>query len=114
KHEAFIRMVMIENIHHGEYLEKSKAIRGLNVTAIATIESVYARGVKDGLFRDGLDPLELHWQISALCFFNVSNRATFSHLFGRDVGSPKSQKSLRKAVVDMVLRYVVRPEKLSD
>ena len=113
-HEAFIRMVMIENIHHGEYLEKSKAIRSLNVTAIATIESVYARGVKDGLFRDGLDPLELHWQISALCFFNVSNRATFSHLFGRDVGSPKSQKSLRKAVVDMVLRYVVRPEKLAD
>ena len=47
KHEAFIRMVMIENIHHGEYLEKSKAIRDLNVTAIDTIESVYARGVKD-------------------------------------------------------------------
>ena len=86
KHEAFIRMVMIENIHHGQYLEKSKAIRGLNVTAIDTIESVYERGVKDGLFRDGLDPLELHWQISALCFFNVSNRATFGQIFARDVG----------------------------
>ena len=110
KHESFIRMVMIENVHHGEYLEKSKAIRGLNVTAIDTIESVYARGVKDGSFRDGLDPLELHWQISALCFFNVSNRATFSKIFGRDVGAPKAQKSLRKAVVDMVLHYVVRPE----
>jgi AcrR family transcriptional regulator len=113
KHEAFIRMVMIENIHHGAYLEKSKAIRGLNVTAIDTIESVYERGVKDGLFRDGLDPLELHWQISALCFFNVSNRATFGQIFARDVGTPKAQKSLRKAVVDMVLRYVVRPEKLA-
>jgi AcrR family transcriptional regulator len=112
KHEAFIRMVMIENIHHGEYLEKSKAIRGLNVTAINTIESVYARGVKDKLFREGLDPLELHWQISALCFFNVSNRATFGKIFSRDVGAPKAQKSLRKAVVDMVLHYVVRPEKL--
>jgi AcrR family transcriptional regulator len=107
KHEAFIRMVMIENIHHGEYLEKSKAIRGLNVTAINTIDTVYARGVKDGLFRAGLDPLELHWQISALCFFNVSNRATFGKIFARDVGTPKAQKSLRKAVVDMVLRYVV-------
>src|SRR5688572_15856044 len=113
KHEAFIRMVMIENIHHGEYLEKSKAIRGLNVTAIATIESVYARGVKEKLFREGLDPLELHWQISALCFFNVSNRATFGKIFARDVGTPKAQKSLRKAVVDMVLHYVVRPEKLT-
>jgi hypothetical protein len=31
---AYIRMVMIENIHHGEFLERSKAIRGLNVTAL--------------------------------------------------------------------------------
>ena len=112
KHEPFIRMVMIENIHHGEYLERSKTISGLNVTAIDTIEKVYARGVEEGLFRPSLDPLELHWQISALCFFNVSNRATFSKIFGQDVGTPKAQKALRRAVVDMVLRYVVRPEKL--
>jgi AcrR family transcriptional regulator len=113
RHGAFIRMVMIENIHNGEYLERSKAIRALNVTAIDTIEKIYARGVADGLFRPGLDPLELHWQISALCFFNVSNRPTFSKIFGRDVGSAKAQKSLRGAVIEMVLHYVIRPEKLA-
>jgi hypothetical protein len=103
---------MIENIHHAEYLEKSKVIRQLNVTAIGTIEALYARGVKDGLFRPGLDPIELHWQISALCFFNVSNRATFSRLFGRDLSTAKAQASLKLNAVNMVLRYVVRPEKL--
>jgi AcrR family transcriptional regulator len=112
KHEDFIRMVMIENIHHAEYLEKSKVIRQLNVTAIGTIEALYARGVKEGLFRPGLDPIELHWQVSALCFFNVSNRATFSKLFGRDLSAAKAQASLKRNSVDMVLRYVVRPEKL--
>ena len=112
KHEDFIRMVMIENIHHAEFLEKSKVIRQLNVTAIGTIEALYARGVKDGLFRPGLDPIELHWQVSALCFFNVSNRATFSKLFGRDLSTAKAQASLKRNAVDMVLRYVVRPEKL--
>ncbi|MEX0628000.1 MAG: TetR/AcrR family transcriptional regulator [Cucumibacter sp.] len=112
KHEDFIRMVMIENIHHGEYLEKSDVIRDLNVTAIGTIENVYARGVAEGSFRKGLDPLELHWQISALCFFNVSNRATFSKIFGRDMGATKVQSSLKKRVVDMVMRTVVRSEKL--
>ena len=59
QHEAFIRMVMIENIHHGEYLERSKAIRQLNVTAIDHIKRLYARGVKEGLFRKNLDPIEL-------------------------------------------------------
>ena len=34
QHEAFIRMVMIENIHRAQYLERSEAVRDLNVTAI--------------------------------------------------------------------------------
>lgn len=112
RHENFIRMVMIENIHHGEYLERSRVIRQLNVSAIETIETVYRRGVREGVFRKGLDPIELHWQVSALCFFNVSNRATFSKISGRDVGAPKALASLRRNVVDMVMRYVVRPSKL--
>lgn len=111
-HEDFIRMVMIENIHHGEYLERSKVIRRLNVSAIDTIAAVYKRGVAEGVFRKGLDPIELHWQVSALCFFNVSNRATFSKIFGRDFGAPKALNALRRNVVDMVLRYVVKPSKL--
>ena len=112
QHEDFIRMVMIENIHHGEYLERSKAIRQLNVTAIATIESLYRRGVEEGVFRGGLEPLELHWQVSALCFFNVSNRATFSKIFGRDFGAPKALAALRRDTVEMVLRYVVKARHL--
>src|SRR3546814_8798757 len=38
QHEEFIRMVMIENIHHGQYLDSSEAIRDLNVTAIDHID----------------------------------------------------------------------------
>ena len=53
QHEAFIRMVMIENIHHGQFLERSKVIRDLNVTAIDHISRIYARGVEDGVFRAG-------------------------------------------------------------
>jgi AcrR family transcriptional regulator len=108
QHEDFIRMVMIENIHHGEYLKRSSVVRDLNVTAIAHIGDLYARGVEQGQFRPGLDPLEIHWQISALCFFNVSNRATFSQLFARDFGAPEMLERLKHNTVDMVLRYVVK------
>jgi AcrR family transcriptional regulator len=114
QHEDFIRMVMSENIHHGEYLERSKVIRQLNVSAIDTIAALYRRGVAAGIFRKGLDPIELHWQVSALCFFNVSNRATFSKIFGRDFGAPRALASLRRNVVDMVLRYVVKPASLAN
>ena len=106
EHEDFIRMVMIENIHHGQYLERSDVISGLNVTAIDHIASIYRRGVDEGVFRPGLDPLELHWQVSALCFFNVSNRATFSKIFGRDIGMETEQRRLRENTVEMILRFV--------
>jgi AcrR family transcriptional regulator len=106
QHEDFIRMVMIENIHQARYLEKSSEIRTLNVAAIRHISSLYDKGVAEGVFRKGLDPLEIHWQISALCFFNVSNRSTFSQLFERDIGAVETQAALRRNTVEMVLRYV--------
>jgi AcrR family transcriptional regulator len=106
QHEDFIRMVMIENIHHGQYLERSEVISGLNVTAIDHIASIYERGVQEGVFRPGMDPVELHWLVSALCFFNVSNRATFSRIFRRDFGSPEALAKLRENAVEMVLRFV--------
>ena len=109
QHESFIRMVMIENIHHGEYLDRSKTIRQLNATAIDNIRKLYARGVKEGLFRRNLDPMELHWQISALCFFNVSNRATFSKIFSRDLKSKKALAHLREQTVEMIERFARAP-----
>lgn len=106
RNEDFIRMVMIENIHHGQYVERSRYIRNLNVTAIDHIAAIYQRGVDEGAFRAGLDPLEIHWQVSALCFFNVSNRATFSRIFGRDIGAEAQQARLRASTVEATLRFV--------
>ncbi|MGF1626241.1 MAG: TetR family transcriptional regulator [Alphaproteobacteria bacterium] len=106
--EPFVRLVMIENIHHGTYLARSEAIQQLNVTAIDTIARVYDRGVAAGLFRPGIAAVDLHWHISALCFFSVSNRATFSKIFGLDLKSKPTLARLREQSVEMVLRFVAR------
>ena len=106
--EAFIRLVMIENIHHGDYLARSKTIQELNVSAIGELERIYQRGLQQGVFRKGLTAIELHWQISALCFFNVSNRATFSQIFRVDLTSKKAVAALRAQVVEMVLHNVLK------
>jgi AcrR family transcriptional regulator len=108
QHEDFIRMVMIENIHNAQYLEHSTGVRELNITAITHIRDLYERGVADGSFRPGLEPLEIHWQISALCFFNVSNRATFSKLFDQDFGAETMQSRLKTNTVETVLRFVAK------
>ena len=109
RNPAFIRMVMIENIHHGRHMQSSETIRQLNRTAIDALEGVLLRGQKGGIFRDGIDALELHWQISALSFFNVSNVATFSFIFGDGLFTENGQETLSRHVSDMVLRYVLTP-----
>ena len=45
----------------------------------------------------GIDPIDLHWQISALCFFNVSNRATFSKIFSRDLEVEEGARASARA-----------------
>ncbi|GAB1377178.1 TetR/AcrR family transcriptional regulator [Pararhodobacter aggregans] len=102
----FIRMVMIENIHNAETLAASEVIRNMNVSAIEKLRDICRRGEAEGLFRPGLDPVALHWQISALSFFNVSNRPTFSALFGEGFFSEEGQKALRRQIVDSLLAEV--------
>jgi AcrR family transcriptional regulator len=105
-HPDFVRLVMNENIHRGEFLRRSGVIQRLNVPAIAAVRSIYRRGVAQGLFRPGLDAVELHMTISALAFFNVSNRHTFSLIFKRDMASPRAAARRRASVIETVVRYV--------
>jgi len=64
--EFFIRLVMTENMERGAYLAQSKSIQELNVPAIQAIRHLYERGVAQGVFRPGLDPVDIHASISAL------------------------------------------------
>jgi AcrR family transcriptional regulator len=104
--EDFIRLVMNENMHRGEYLARSKTIQDLNVPAIDAVRRVYQRGVKAQVFRRGVDATDLHMSISALCFFNVANRYTFSLIFKRDVSTPAALRARRDSIVEMIVRFV--------
>ncbi|MBV9376189.1 MAG: TetR family transcriptional regulator [Alphaproteobacteria bacterium] len=106
--EPFIRLVIIENIHRGEHLARSTTIQQLNWPVIESLRDICDRGRRIGVFRDGIDPIDLHMTISALCFFNVANRATFSRLFKRDMTSAEALARRRDIVIETILRYVTK------
>lgn len=108
RHPDFIRIVMIENVHRGEYMEKSELIRLLNAGAVQKLEAICRRGRDAGLFRDDVTPLELHWHISAMSFFNISNRATFSCIFGNDLFDLDGQQTLKKHMVEMIVGLALK------
>ncbi|MFZ2296452.1 MAG: TetR/AcrR family transcriptional regulator [Polaromonas sp.] len=103
---GYIRLVMSENMQRGEYLAQSKIIQKLNVPAIESIRKLYERGVTLGVFRAGLDPVDIHASISALTFFNVSNQHTFGLIFKRNTQAAKTLAARRDSIIEMVVRYV--------
>lgn len=104
--QDFVRLVMVENIHRGEHLAKSRGIQELNISIIETTKRVYERGVDAGVFRPKIDPIDLHMTISALSFHMVANRSTFSRIFKRDMSSEQAIAKRRDIVVDTVLCYL--------
>jgi hypothetical protein len=104
--EDFIRLVMNENIQRGDYLRQSQSIQQLNSKAIESVRDVYDRGVLQGVFRGGLDPVDIHSAISAFTFFNVSNRHTFGLIFQDRASQDKATTLKRGHVVELILRFV--------
>ena len=104
--ETYIRLVMSENINRGSFLARSKIIQQLNVPAIDAIEKLYRRGVSGGIFRPNLDPIDLHATISALTFFNVSNRHTFGLIFKQNQATKDVLQARRESIVETLVRFV--------
>jgi AcrR family transcriptional regulator len=108
EHPEFVRLVMNENIHHGAHIGHVEGLKERNKSVIASLQAIIDKGVADGIFRAGIDPVDLHMSVSALCFYNVSNRYTFASNFGVDMSSPKSLKKRRAQITEIVLAWVRR------
>ena len=108
-HPEFVRLVSVENIHEGRHVAVSPAIRERNAAVVGSISALLRRGEREGVFRPGVDPLDLHMLISSFCFYRVSNRHTLAAIFGRDLQAPDCVAAQRRMIVEAVLRYV-RPQ----
>jgi AcrR family transcriptional regulator len=104
-HPDFVRLVMNENIQKGIHVASLPSIKTRNKSVIDMLQGLLDRGVAAGVLRQGIDPVELHMNISALCFYNVSNRYTFSRIFDRDMTSPDFIAARRESVAEIILRW---------
>lgn len=106
QHPELVRLVMNENIHHGEHLAKIERLPSANSQVIDILSRIVARGVAEGSFREGIDPVRLHMNLTALSFYFVSNRHTFALNFGIDMTSPEAIEQRAQEVGDIVLAWV--------
>jgi AcrR family transcriptional regulator len=105
-HPEFLSLLATENLHHAANLKKLPNIRELHSPLIGVISEVLQRGVKQKLFRRGVDPMQLYISIAGLGFFYLSNRHTLSTIFGRDLSAPMALAERETHIAEVVLSYL--------
>ena len=102
----FVRIVSIENIHNAEYVKRTETIKAMNSKILEGLGETLRRGAELGLFRDGLEPLDVHLLINSLSFFRVSNRHSFSEIFQIELSDEAIKQRHREMICESVLRYL--------
>jgi TetR/AcrR family transcriptional regulator len=103
EHPELVSLINNENLHRARHLRKSKKVRDLHSPFVDLIDDILKRGVAAGVFRKGLDPVDVYITIAAVGYFYLSNNWTLSAIFGRNLGSDAACRQRRRHNVDMVL-----------
>ena len=102
----FVRLLTVENLHQARFLKTVEDIRELHSPLVAEIQRILSQGAAVGLFRSGVDPVQLYITIAALGYFYVGNTGTLSVIFDRDLADAASIDAREDHIVDVVRGYL--------
>ena len=108
RHPEFMTLLNSANLHQARHLKKSKKVRNMHSPFVAMIEEVLERGRRTGVFRAGVDPVQLYISIAALTYFYLGNKFTLSTIFGRDLLSPRARAERLAHMSELVLGFLFK------
>jgi AcrR family transcriptional regulator len=106
-HPEFMTLLNSANLHRARHLAESRRAQELNSPLINTLAAVLERGRREGMFRGGVDPVQLYVSIAGLAYFYLSNSHTLSAIFGRDLLAPKARSERLSHMTDVILGYLL-------
>jgi AcrR family transcriptional regulator len=108
EHPEFMTLLNSENLHQGRHVRRSRRVREMHTHLVALLRDVLRRGEREGLFRRGVDPVQLYISIAGEGYFYLSNRYTLSRIFGRDLMAPRALSGRARHISDMILNALRR------
>lgn len=103
RNPEFLALLNTENLARAKHLKRSTKVKSMHSPFVEMIRDVVRRGVASGDFRVAVDPVQLYISIAALGFFYLSNSATLSVIFGRDLLAKEARDERLAHMVALVL-----------
>lgn len=107
QHQDYGKLLASENFHGGKHVKQSRLIGEMYQQLIDVLNDLLTRGVALGVFRPGIDAVDLYISISSLSAYYVAHQHTLNAIFHFNALDPRRLKKREKHIVDMVLRYVL-------
>ena len=106
KNPEFLTLVNSENLHKARHLKRSTVLKDVSRKFVGMVGDLLKRGEKQGVFRKGIDPVQLNITIAAVSYYYLTNRFTGSILFERDFMEQDNLDERLAFNIDTVLRMV--------
>src|ERR1700722_16880064 len=103
RNPEFLALLNTENLAKARHLKRSTKVKSMHSPFVEMIRTVVIRGVESGDFLVSVDPVQLYISIAALSFFYLSNSATLSVIFGRDLLKKEARDERLDHMVALVL-----------
>lgn len=104
----FIVLLNDENRGGARHVRGSTRLEAMHSPLVKSVSHILHEGVRTGVFRKGIDPIQLYISIAGLGYFYLSNTPTLSAIFGKDLSSRAAKRARRRHVADLVL-HSLRP-----
>ena len=102
----FISLVNSENLAQARHLKTSEPVKIVSRRFVGLVDTILKRGVSEGIFRSGIDPVQLNITIAAVSYYYFTNQYTGSIIFERDLMSESAQAERIRFNIDTILRIV--------
>ena len=71
-HPEFLTLLNSANLHQARHLRSSAEVRKMRAPFIQMMNAILENGVRQGVFREGVDPMQLYITIAGLSYFYLS------------------------------------------
>jgi AcrR family transcriptional regulator len=105
-HPELIHLLSGENLLRARFLKKSSKTPVVASPLLSLIGSLLKKGEQSGVFRPGIDPLQLYVTMVGFAYFHRSNAHTLSVIFKSDILKPHWQAEHKRYAKEMTLRFL--------